>query len=203
MSTIINATGKLFFPSLQFGMAMRDGRVLYIRSKLNKNYRLEQLDRAIQLIEQASTDVTLHGSDNLARRNRGFATLQGMLQWDPEFNTWVTVDEATRKSISLEVKDKNGQVDPGYTRKFDNSIYDSQVTKTKSAGVSSTSGEMIYAARLKKDVNPFIDMQNIISANQLLRRYGVAIDTEGNSDALAASVASKLNKFGTSVNELK
>lgn len=203
MSTIINATGRLFFPSLQFGMAMRDGRVLYIRSKLNKNYRLEQLDRAIQLIEQASTDVTLHGSDNLARRNRGFATLQGMLQWDPEFNTWVTVDEATRKSISLEVKDKNGQVDPGYTRKFDNSIYDSQVTKTKSAGVSSTSGEMIYAARLKKDVNPFIDMQNIISANQLLRRYGVAIDTEGNSDALAASVASKLNKFGTSVNELK
>lgn len=195
----VNITGKNVFPTAQFAIAMRDGRIQYNVSDMTKSYALEQLNSALNAIETANTTLEERDTRTKPQIDWAFNVLQGAMLWDKGKHRWVPEPNALLAHVQYKVLDGNDSEIVGLTREFDNSLYDTTVTKTKGPGYTAGTGVNIYAAKPKDGVNPFKLMQNEISANQYLLRYGVKIDANGETQSSVDFVQKRLNKFGTQI----
>lgn len=195
----INITGKNVFPSTQFAIAMRDGRIQYNVSDMTKSYALQQLNSALNAIERANTILVEREKHTKSEVDWAFGVLQGSMFWDKGEHKWKPRHETVLTDVQYQVLDSNDSEIVGLTREFDNSLYDTVVTKTKGPGYTAGTGADIYAAKPKDGVSPFKLMQNEISANQYLLRYGVKIDASGETQSSVNFVQKRLNKFGTQI----
>lgn len=195
----INITGKNVFPSAQFAIAMRDGRIQYNVSDMTKSYALEQLNSALNAIESANRTLEERDKHTKSEIAWAFGVLEGALIWNKGKHLWEPEPTAVLKDVQFKVLDSNNSEIVGLTREFDNSLYDNTVTKTKGPGYTVGTGVNIYAVKTKDGANPFKLMQNEISANQYLLRYGVKIDANGETQSSVNFVQKRLNKFGTQI----